>query len=340
MKCCSLSCVVAPLPCASWKSRGNCGPRSMMNDEFVPHNSTGGWDVLNKWVSMLKEKKGRGRGVADPPKRIGVPGLCLKLKAALCFAWSWNVWNVISADQIKIFFSPPNHQNQMIVSIVRAFGIWSCGVSAGWYARTWKMRCSQQTVFNPGMLGSKWRMCSPPPPFFSQIWLCYSAPTSPPAPTCGRFFHFNLFRVHLRLRSTWQPPRLRLSQASSPLSLSCWSDGAVRLSLSTQRRLDFTYSPETRCVHGHVLISSVTSIPNAVFFISRLHSVRVRRRSDLPLRLKQLIFLACVLPACNTGFLSANLHLGVNWSLTAWSSKLCRPVESPPPLLFLQPFLK
>lgn len=86
----------------------------------------------------------------------------------------------------------------------------------------------------------------------------------------------------------------------------------VRLSLRAQRRLDFTYSPETRCVHGHVLISSLTSIPNAVFFISQLHSVRARRRSDLPLGLKQLIFLACVLPACITGCLSSNLHLGVN----------------------------
>lgn len=47
--------------------------------------ATGVGDVLNKWVSMLKEKR---VCVADPPKRIGVPGLCLKLKAALCFAWS------------------------------------------------------------------------------------------------------------------------------------------------------------------------------------------------------------------------------------------------------------
>lgn len=28
-----------------------------MNDESVSHNnSNGGWDVLNKWVSMLKEE--------------------------------------------------------------------------------------------------------------------------------------------------------------------------------------------------------------------------------------------------------------------------------------------
>lgn len=28
-----------------------------MSDEFVSHNnSNGGWDVLNKWVSVLKEK--------------------------------------------------------------------------------------------------------------------------------------------------------------------------------------------------------------------------------------------------------------------------------------------
>ncbi len=33
----------------------------MMNDEFVSHNnSSGGWDVLNKWVSMLKKKGMRG----------------------------------------------------------------------------------------------------------------------------------------------------------------------------------------------------------------------------------------------------------------------------------------
>lgn len=29
---------------------------------------------------------------------------------------------------------------------------------------------------------------------------------------------------------------------------------------------DFTYSPEPQCVHGHIVISSVTTIPNAVFF--------------------------------------------------------------------------
>lgn len=60
----------------------------MMNDEFVPHNSNGGWDVLNKWVSMLKEKGGVW---LTPPKKkeLGcLPGLCLQLKAALCFAWS------------------------------------------------------------------------------------------------------------------------------------------------------------------------------------------------------------------------------------------------------------
>lgn len=50
------------------------------------------------------------------------------------------------------------------------------------------------------------------------------------------------------------------------------------------------------------------------FFISQLHSVRVRRRSDLPLELKQLIFLACVVPARITGCLSSNLSRGVNWS--------------------------
>lgn len=50
------------------KSGSNCGPQSMMNDEFVSHNnSSGGWDMLNKWVSMLKK-----RGcVADPLKRAG-----------------------------------------------------------------------------------------------------------------------------------------------------------------------------------------------------------------------------------------------------------------------------
>lgn len=72
------------------RAGGNCGPRSMMNDEFVPHNSNGGWDVLNKWVSMLKEKG--GVWLTPPPKKkkeLGcLPGLCLQLKAALCFAWS------------------------------------------------------------------------------------------------------------------------------------------------------------------------------------------------------------------------------------------------------------
>lgn len=51
----------------------------MMNDEFVSHNkSSGGWDMLNKWVSMLKK-----RGCAADPLKGTV--LCLKLKAALCF---------------------------------------------------------------------------------------------------------------------------------------------------------------------------------------------------------------------------------------------------------------
>lgn len=41
---------------------------------------------------------------------------------------------------------------------------------------------------------------------------------------------------------------------------------AVFLSHHSQLLLDFTYSPEPQCVHGHIVISSVTTIPNAVFF--------------------------------------------------------------------------
>lgn len=62
---------------------GNCGPGSIMNDEFVSHNkSSGGWDVLSKWVSVLERKGVRGQ---PPVKGVGGPVLCLNLKAALCF---------------------------------------------------------------------------------------------------------------------------------------------------------------------------------------------------------------------------------------------------------------
>lgn len=70
----------------------------MMNDEFVPHNSNGGWDVLNKWVSMLKEKGGVWLTPPAPPKkkRIGVPAwfvssiescivFCMELKCVECY---------------------------------------------------------------------------------------------------------------------------------------------------------------------------------------------------------------------------------------------------------------
>lgn len=101
--------------------------------------------------------------------------------------------------------------------------------------------------------------------FFTQLRLRYSAPAS----TCGRFFHFGLFRVqplHLRLRGAPHSQRRRLSGVSVRLCLSSRSDGAVCLSLHSQLLLDFTYSPEPHCVHGHVVISSLTSIPNTIFF--------------------------------------------------------------------------
>lgn len=53
-----------------------------MNDEFVSHNkSSGGWDMQNKWVSMLQERGCK----ADPRERRVGAALCLNLKATLCF---------------------------------------------------------------------------------------------------------------------------------------------------------------------------------------------------------------------------------------------------------------
>ncbi len=59
-----------------------------MNDEFVSHNnSSGGWDRLNKWVSMLKK-----RGcVADPLKGAGGLFCVLNWKQHCVF----NLWNFI-----------------------------------------------------------------------------------------------------------------------------------------------------------------------------------------------------------------------------------------------------
>lgn len=54
-----------------------------MNDEFVSHNnSNGGWDVLNKWVSMLKKK----RCMFDPLKdrKGGWLGSSCKLHCVIC----------------------------------------------------------------------------------------------------------------------------------------------------------------------------------------------------------------------------------------------------------------
>lgn len=54
-----------------------------MNDEFVSHNnSNGGWDGLNKWVSMLTKK----RCMFDPLKdrKRGCSGSNCKLYCVIC----------------------------------------------------------------------------------------------------------------------------------------------------------------------------------------------------------------------------------------------------------------
>lgn len=88
MSCRSWVASCPPLLSVPWKSGGNCGPQSTMNDEFVSHNnSSGGWDRLNKWVSMLKK-----RGcVADPLKGAGGLFCVLNWKLHCVF----NLWNFI-----------------------------------------------------------------------------------------------------------------------------------------------------------------------------------------------------------------------------------------------------
>lgn len=53
-----------------------------MNDEFVSHNkSSGGWDMQNKWVSMLQE-----RGCKADPRERRVGGCFVsQLKSYIVF---------------------------------------------------------------------------------------------------------------------------------------------------------------------------------------------------------------------------------------------------------------
>lgn len=160
-------------------------------------------------------------------------------------------------------------------------------------------------------------MCSPPAPSSHRSGSVTVRLLACPLQPVGDSFILSLFGVQ-PLPPSPQRPAFSSFQAFMSLSLSCWSDGAVPLIGSFAAPAGFHLQPrDTPRTRPRPYLICHLNPPNTVFFISRLHSVRVSRASDLPLGLKQLIFLACVLPACITGCLSANLHLGVNPSLAA-----------------------
>lgn len=101
-----------------------------MNDEFVSHNnSNGGWDVLSKWVSMLKRK----RCMFDPLKgrKRGRLGSSWKLHCVICglkfvsfYQYFRNVFNYL--------------RRKVALNIMQRVYFWkricSLCVSVHWYA--------------------------------------------------------------------------------------------------------------------------------------------------------------------------------------------------------------
>lgn len=151
----------------------------MMNDEFVSHNnSSGGWDMLNKWVSMLKK-----RGcMADPWKQRGLV-LCL-----LYFRWV-EICGISSIFTTEIGFL--EGINALIPGIMILCASGNACVSIKCHEKCGKVR----KAFFPGMLGSCGE-CAP-----ADLQLCYHTP----APACRRSFHSCLFRAlhsHLCLGGT------------------------------------------------------------------------------------------------------------------------------------------
>lgn len=145
-----------------------------MNDELVSHNnSNGGWAVLNKWVSMLKEEgcmfdplKARGGGG-------GVASNC-KLHCVVCRlkCVEFHQHTAISA------LASSEEMSYVKYHLFRLF------VSA--FIGMQNMREGPE-VF-PGMSRVTLRMCSPPTSFFTPFQLRYATPAATltsawPAPT-------------------------------------------------------------------------------------------------------------------------------------------------------------
>lgn len=161
--------------------------------------------------------------------------------------------------------------------------------------------------------------------FSTLIWLCYSAPPArSPARPPARSNLWEILSFSASLGCRCRRRRTSISTAPGILCLSAFYESPPRSA--------FLAGVTAQCAYRAVRSARWISPPaprHAVYtatFLShrppqsqtldfsfpQRRSVRVSRATDLALRLKQLIFLACVLAACITGCLSANLHLGAS----------------------------
>lgn len=119
------------------------------------------------------------------------------------------------------------------------------------------------------MSGSKWRMCTLQTSFFTQLQLCNSVP----APICGRGSDHFIYASSgccscISIAAVLQILGVRgfnRSQPNSPF-LTAKTEPCAYHTISSSCYVSTT-APSHSVQHGHIVIalSSVTSIPNAVF---------------------------------------------------------------------------
>lgn len=301
---------------------GNCGPQSMMNDEFVLHNNSSGGCWISGSVCCWK-------GDAWPTQLKGEGGLFCVLKAALCSSLSWNKWNFI--EDLKKSWSYFLRTTWLCLCLqkLQTSAKTSAHLDVSACARMQKMWKDEVWWVERGVCfqecrGSKWRMCTLETSYFPQLQLCNSVP----ALTCGR--GSNLFIC----ASSWCCSRISVSAAFQILSVwgFNWSQPysplptvktALCLSHRFQLWLCFTCSPEPQCVTRphcyHALICNPN--PKCCIFISFPNST-VPTKDSAVISCSPVYFLACVILAHISACLSSNLCWCVNWSLTVWSSNL------------------
>lgn len=185
------------------------------------------------------------------------------------------------------------------------------------------------------MPGSDRRMCSLQTSSFTKLHLCYSVP----APTCWR--GSDLFICASSgcccCISFSADSRLSVLEALIGLSLILTIKTqlcAYRIISSSCYVSPTAWSHSVQHCHIVITLSSVTSIPNVVFF----HFLTPQFPRESPqwsaAHLNAVHFLARAVLRSIASCLSNNLCQCVNWSLTVWSSNLRRPEKSFPSGLF------